>query len=177
VRDPRLVKTKPPISIGASLMSIAQLQRQTPTNTERNLSRHAFIAIKALVSIGLIAFVAARLDYARVLSYWHALNGIWVAGALGILVLEICLLAGVRLKLMVASVDARRPLRTTARIALCGFFFEQVTIGFIGGDAIRLWLLRQTEVRHPSPAARSVVRVCQPSVFEPVWYTCASPRA
>jgi uncharacterized protein (TIRG00374 family) len=57
-----------------------------------------------------------------------------------------CLLAGVRLKLMLVSVDARRPLTATAHIALCGFFFEQVTIGFVGGDAIRLWLLRRTHV-------------------------------
>ena len=108
--------------------------------------RLALVAIKALVSIGLIAVLATRLDYARVLSYWHALDGIWILGALGILFLEMCLLAGVRLKLMLASVGARRPLTTTAEIALCGFFFEQVTIGFVGGDAIRLWLLRRTAV-------------------------------
>src|ERR1700730_311477 len=111
-----------------------------------NMKRLALVAIKAIVSIGLIAVLATRLDYARVLSYWRLLNGVWILGALGILFLEMCLLAGVRLKLMLVSVDARRPLTTTAQIALCGFFFEQVTIGFVGGDAIRLWLLRRTHV-------------------------------
>jgi uncharacterized membrane protein YbhN (UPF0104 family) len=110
------------------------------------MKRLALVAIKAIVSIGLIAVLATRLDYARVLSYWRLLNGVWILGALGILFLEMCLLAGVRLKLMLVSVDARRPLTTTAHIALCGFFFEQVTIGFVGGDAIRLWLLRRTHV-------------------------------
>jgi glycosyltransferase 2 family protein len=38
-------------------------------------------------------------------------------------------------------------LTTTVQIALCGFFFEQVTIGFVGGDAIRLWLLRRADVQ------------------------------
>src|ERR1700730_16429292 len=109
-----------------------------------NMKRLALVAIKAIVSIGLIAVLATRLDYARVLSYWRLLNGVWILGALGILFLEMCLLAGVRLKLMLVSVDARRPLTTTAQIALCGFFFEQVTIGFVGGDSIRLWLLRRT---------------------------------
>src|SRR3984893_4425251 len=109
-----------------------------------NMKRLALVAIKAIVSIGLIAVLATRLDYARVLSYWRLLNGVWILGALGILFLEMCLLAGVRLRLMLVSVDARRPLTTTAQIALCGFFFEQVTIGFVGGDAIRLWLLRGT---------------------------------
>jgi uncharacterized protein (TIRG00374 family) len=110
------------------------------------MKRLALVAIKAIVSIGLIAVLATRLDYARVLSYWRELIGVWILGALGILFLEMCLLAGIRLKLMLASVDARRPLTTTAQIALCGFFFEQVTIGFVGGDAIRLWLLRRTHV-------------------------------
>ena len=130
-------------------MSITPLQgevgplppRAAPT---ANVKRLAVVAIKAIVSIGLIAVLATRLDYARVLSYWRLLNGVWILGALGILFLEMCLLAGVRLKLMLVSVDARRPLTTTAQIALCGFFFEQVTIGFVGGDAIRLWLLRRT---------------------------------
>jgi uncharacterized protein (TIRG00374 family) len=117
--------------------------RAAPT---ANVKRLALVAIKAIVSIGLIAVLATRLDYARVLSYWRLLNGVWILGALGILFLEMCLLAGVRLKLMLVSVDARRPLTTTAQIALCGFFFEQVTIGFVGGDAIRLWLLRRTHV-------------------------------
>src|SRR6202048_1566364 len=109
-----------------------------------NMKRLALVAIKAIVSMCLIAVLAPRLDYARVLSYWRLLNGVWILGALGILFLEMCLLAGIRLKLMLVSVDARRPLTTTAHIALCGFFFEQVTIGFVGGDAIRLWLLRRT---------------------------------
>ena len=46
-----------------------------------SVKRLALIAIKALVSIGLIAVLATRLDYARVLSYWHELNGLWIFGA------------------------------------------------------------------------------------------------
>src|SRR6202048_2107445 len=117
-----------------------------------NMKRLALVAIKAIVSICLIAGLATRLDYARVLSYWRVLNGFWILGALGILFLEMCLLAGIRLKLMLASVEAPRPLRTTAQIALCGFFFEQVTIGFVGGEAIRLWLLRRTHM----PVGRAI---------------------
>jgi len=132
-------------------MSITPVQGEVAPFSPRaaptaNVKRLAVVAIKAIVSIGLIAVLATRLDYARVLSYWRLLNGVWILGALGILFLEMCLLAGVRLKLMLVSVDARRPLTTTAHIALCGFFFEQVTIGFVGGDAIRLWLLRRTHV-------------------------------
>jgi glycosyltransferase 2 family protein len=106
----------------------------------------AVVAVKALISIGLIAFLATRLDYTKLVSYWGVLNSTWILGALAILLIEMCAIAGMRLKLILIYVDARRTLATTVQIALCGFFFEQVTIGFVGGDAIRLWLLRRAEV-------------------------------
>jgi glycosyltransferase 2 family protein len=106
----------------------------------------AVVAVKALISIGLIAFLATRLDYTKLVSYWGVLNSTWILGVLAILFIEMCAIAGVRLKLMLVYVDARRALATTVQIAICGFFFEQVTIGFVGGDAIRLWLLRRAEV-------------------------------
>jgi glycosyltransferase 2 family protein len=90
--------------------------------------------------------LATRLNYTQVLSYWHVLNGPWILGALAVLFLEMSAIAGVRLRLMLFYVDARRPLATTVQIALCGFFFEQVTIGFVGGDVVRLWLLRRGDV-------------------------------
>ena len=109
--------------------------------------RHlAIVAVKALISIGLIAFLATRLDYAKLVSYWGVLNVTWIVAALAILFVEMCAIAGVRLKLMLVYVDDPRTFATTVRIALCGFFFEQVTIGFVGGDAIRLWLLRRAKV-------------------------------
>jgi uncharacterized membrane protein YbhN (UPF0104 family) len=127
-------------------MSMDLLPRQAASRGEREGRRLAIIGVKALCSIGLIAFLGSRLDYAKLPSYWHALNGFWILGALAVLLVEMCLLAGIRLKLMLFYVDARRPLTTTVRIALCGFFFEQVTIGFVGGDAIRLWSLKRTAV-------------------------------
>jgi glycosyltransferase 2 family protein len=74
------------------------------------------------------------------------LNSGWILGALAILSIEMCAIAGVRLNLMLVYVDARRTLTTTMQIALCGFFFEQVTIGFVGGDAVRLLLLKRADV-------------------------------
>jgi len=132
-------------TIGTELMSIDPLPAQNATNAEQ-FRQFAIVAVKALVSIGLIAFLATRLDYTKLLSYWRVLNSAWILGALAILLVEMCAIAGVRLKLMLAYVDVGRALATTIPIALCGFFFEQVTIGFVGGDAMRLWLLRRAEV-------------------------------
>jgi hypothetical protein len=48
-----------------------------------------------------------------------------------------CAIAGVRLKLMLVYVDTRRRLTKTMQIAFCAFF-RTITIGFAGGDAVRL---------------------------------------
>src|SRR5262249_31869708 len=133
--------------LGIELMSVFQFPaRKGPPRTEPVFRRLAVITVKALISVGLIAFFATRLNYTQVLSYWRVLHGVWILGAVAVLFLEMCAIAGVRLKLMLAYVDVRCPLTTTVQIALCGFFFEQVTIGFVGGDAIRLWLLRRSDV-------------------------------
>jgi uncharacterized membrane protein YbhN (UPF0104 family) len=133
-------------------MSVFQFPGQKARKTAPDLRALAVGTVKALVSIALIAFLATRLNYTQVLSYWRVLNGVWILGALAVLLLEMCVIAGVRLKLMLAYVDVRCPLTMTVQIALCGFFFEQVTIGFVGGDAIRLWLLRRADV----PLGRAV---------------------
>src|SRR5262249_37731066 len=127
-------------------MSTDQFPGQELSKAEYDFRQLAIVAGKALISIGLIAFLASRLDYARLLSYWRVLNGVWIVGALAVLIVEMCLIAGVRLNLMLVYVGARRKLTTTMQIALCGFFFEQLTIGFVGGDAIRLWLLKRADV-------------------------------
>ena len=139
-------------TLGTELMSVFQFPGQKARKTAPDFRALALGTVKALVSIALIAFLATRLNYTQVLAYWRVLNGVWILGALGVLLLEMCVIAGVRLKLMLAYVDVRCPLTMTVQIALCGFFFEQVTIGFVGGDAIRLWLLRRADV----PLGRAV---------------------
>src|SRR5262245_47837883 len=128
-------------------MSVFQFPDQKAPKIAPDFRGLAVVTVKALVSVGLIAFLATRLNYTQVLSYWRVLNGVWILGALAMLLLEMSAIAGVRLKLMLAYVDVRCPLTTTVQIALCGFFFEQVTIGFVGGDAIRLWLLRRADIQ------------------------------
>src|SRR5262249_56986496 len=93
-----------------------------PPRTEPVFRRLAVNNVKALSSVGLIAFFATRLNYTQVLSYWRVLHGVWILGAEAVLFLEMCAIAGVRLKLMLAYVDVRCPLTTTVQIALCGFF-------------------------------------------------------
>src|SRR5215831_930426 len=147
-------------TLGTELMSVFQFPGQKAPKTAPDFRGLAVGTVKALVSITLIAFLATRLNYTQVLSYWRVLNGVWILGALAILLLQMSAIAGVRLKLMLTYVDVRCPLTTTVQIALCGFFFEQVTIGF-GGGAIRLWLLKRVDVPL-GPAIRALLldRTC-----------------
>jgi len=74
------------------------------------------------------------------------LNALPVAVSLAVLAIETSLIAGMRLKLVLRSLGADYPLVRTSQIALCGFFVEQVAFGFVGGDAMRLWLLHQMDL-------------------------------
>jgi hypothetical protein len=110
---------------GIELMSAFQFPGEKAPKAASDFRRLAVITAKALISIGLIAFLATRLNYTQVLSYWHVLNGVWILGALAVLFLEMCAIAGVRLRLMLFYVDVRCPLTTTVQIALCGFFLSK----------------------------------------------------
>ena len=111
-------------TLGTELMSVFQFPGQKARKTAPNFRALALGTVKALVSIALIAFLATRLNYTQVLAYWRVLNGVWILGALAVLLVEMCVIAGVRLKLMLAYVDVRCPLTTTVQIALCGFFAD-----------------------------------------------------
>lgn len=108
--------------------------------------RHLLTVAKALVSIAAIAFIVSRFDLPLFLSHWHKLNAASVLIVLVVLVIETTLVAGMRLKLVLTALGAEIPLARTSQIALCGFFVEQVAFGFVGGDAMRLWLLHRMEL-------------------------------
>src|SRR5262249_53841536 len=108
--------------------------------------RHLLTVAKALVSIAAIAFIVSRFDLPLFLSHWHKLNAASVLVALAVLAIETTLVAGMRLKLVLTALGINLPLARTSQIALCGFFVEQVAFGFVGGDAMRLWLLHRMDV-------------------------------
>jgi len=105
--------------------------------------RHLVIIGKALVSAAAIIFIISRFDLPFFLSHWHKLTALPVAASLAVLAIETTLVAGMRLKLVLRSLGTDYPLVRTSQIALCGFFVEQVAFGFVGGDAMRLWLLHR----------------------------------
>jgi uncharacterized membrane protein YbhN (UPF0104 family) len=101
---------------------------------------------KAIVSLGLLGLIIARVDFSLLHTHWHRLSGLVLLACAGLLAVQVTLIAGVRLKLVLACLKSEPTLAQTSRVALCGFFFEQVAFGFVGGDAMRLWLLRRIAI-------------------------------
>jgi glycosyltransferase 2 family protein len=120
-----------------------------------SLKRRAFTVGKTVISVALIATILSRIDYSRFLTHWRDLTLFAVVISLALLAFQTTVIAGMRLKLVLESLGTRCALKRTSTIALCGFFIEQVAFGFVGGDVMRLWLLRCAEV----PLKRAVAAV------------------
>src|SRR5262245_17777862 len=109
--------------------------------------RSVFLVVgKAAITISAILVVASQIDFGFLASYRHKLGAATLVAAFVLLAIETSLFAGLRLKLVLKSLGHRLQLGKTSQVALSGFFFEQVAFGFVGGDAMRLWLLHRTDV-------------------------------
>ena len=109
-------------------------------------AKRAVLALKVAVSGCLIALLLYKLDAQMILSHVRTLDGLVIASMLVVVLLQTCILAGLRLQFALQAIGTRLPFRATAQIALSGLFVEQVAFGFAGGDATRLLLLRRAQV-------------------------------
>ena len=122
--------------------------------------RHLLTIVKALVSAAAIIFIISRFDLPFFLSHWHKLSVPTMIMCLAVLAIETILVAGLRLKLVLKALGADYPLARTSQIALCGFFVEQLAFGFVGGDAVRLWLLHRMDLPFRKAVEALVIDRC-----------------
>lgn len=108
--------------------------------------RHLFTVGKILISATLITLIIAKIDFSVFSFHWHKLSLSVVGTCLIVLALQTTLLSGLRLKLVLGCLKTQRSLANTTQVAVCGFFFEQIAFGFVGGDGMRLWLLHRIKV-------------------------------
>jgi len=101
---------------------------------------------RAGVTIAAIAVIASHVDFPFLFSHAHKLSSSTLAISLAFLVAQTSIIAGLRLKLVLETLGQRLRLVQTVQVALSGFFFEQVAFGFLGGDAMRFWLLHRAKV-------------------------------
>lgn len=100
-------------------------------------------ASKATVSVAALAVIASKIDLRSVIAHAEHLEPSTIVLCLAALAAEISLIASLRLKLVLAGLGTRQSLKRLLPVVMCGFFFEQVALGFVGGDAMRILLLRR----------------------------------
>jgi len=101
---------------------------------------------KLAVTCLAISIVVSQIDFSVFASHRNKLSTFTLVALLVVLASQTSFIAGLRLKLVLDGLKQRRRVRETIQVALSGFFFEQVAFGFVGGDAMRLWLLHQMDV-------------------------------
>lgn len=110
-------------------------------------SRQILLTIgKASISLAAIAIIVPKIKLGLLSEHLSQLSTLAIATALLILITETCVVAGLRLQLVLRGLGVNRTRVETSQVALSGIFFEQVAFGFLGGDGMRIWLLHRLGV-------------------------------
>jgi glycosyltransferase 2 family protein len=115
---------------------------------------------KIAITVAAIVIIGSHINFGFFESHRHKLSAVTVVVVLILLASQVSIIAGLRLKLILDAVGQRCGVPTTVQVALSGFFFEQVAFGFVGGDAMRLWLLHRTDVPLRSAVEAIVIDRC-----------------
>ncbi len=104
------------------------------------MSRQTLIvAVKALISIALVAFLVHRVELGPLLRRFEDMQLAWLALAIAVFIGQL-LLTGWRYALIGRAIDAALPTREAIRLVLIGQFFSQTLPSAIGGDAVRAYM-------------------------------------
>ena len=109
--------------------------------------------LKAALSVAAIAYILSHIDRSLLLADWNKLHSASIVAIVCLVGLQTSVIASLRLKLIYRVFGLQLPLSTAWLVAISGSFVEQVALGFIGGDATRLFVLHQKNVpmKHAFP--------------------------
>lgn len=102
-----------------------------------------FLVIKIAISATLLYLALRKIDLGDLWSRLNSGQAGWLVLAVAVAILQI-FLAAVRWRKVTAACDAPLTLAQAARFNMIGAFFNQVLPSSIGGDAMRLWLVKNT---------------------------------
>jgi uncharacterized membrane protein YbhN (UPF0104 family) len=113
-----------------------------------NVQRWSVVLLKVAVMAAILTLFARQIDLH---SAAHALSTIspYAVFAASITVLVISLAAAGRLVMVVACFGPRFGLADSWRVTLESMFFSQTFVSFLGGDALRIWRIRQLGLALP----------------------------
>ena len=117
--------------------------------------------IRLAVTVGILGFLAGKVNWAELGQRFLSANPAWLAGAL-LLTLVSILLCGVRFWFLLRLQQIGLPLFRAIQLTFAGFFFNLFLIGSTGGDAIRLYYLIRW---FPDRKARSALAILLDRIF------------
>src|SRR4051794_32473516 len=124
----------------------------SPNNNEQGTKilssravKPAAILAKVVVTAGLAWYAFAKIDLQSALGTMRSIYPPAVIAALVLLFLQM-VLAAVRLRELTRAFAHALSLGKALNVVLIGYFFSQAFISFVGGDAMRIWRLRQLGV-------------------------------
>lgn len=108
--------------------------------------RIALFVLSAVVSAGLLLFVVTRANLSSYVTIVSQLSTVTIACVVAIIIFQMTVISGCRLKLVLALSGRTLGLLDAARVTWTGFFVEQVGAVFVTGDIARLLLLRRAGI-------------------------------
>src|SRR5262252_4619887 len=109
------------------------------------MKKIALIIAKLALSIGLIWFAFSKLDAKSAFALIGALPVYAAVFGLAMLACHFLSVA-VRLHILVSATGAKVTFIRSLDTVLIGVFFSQTLISFVGGDAMRIWRIVQSNV-------------------------------
>jgi len=117
--------------------------------------------IRVAVTVGILGFLAGKVNWAELGQRFLSADPAWLTGAL-LLTLVSILLCGVRFWFLLRLQQIDLPLFRAIQLTFAGFFFNLFLIGSTGGDAIRLYYLIRW---FPDRKARSALAILLDRIF------------
>lgn len=110
------------------------------------LKQSAFFAVKLLLSIAVLVYIAHGLDLGRLRAHLLSVDPAMFVLALALIFLQTFVL-NARWELIMRALGVSLDLMAGWRILMISLWFNQVLPSSVGGDAVRMWLLRRRGVQ------------------------------
>lgn len=108
----------------------------------------ALFSVKLLLSVAVLVYIARGLDLGQLRNHLVSVDPFLFVLALALIFLQTFVLNG-RWELIMRALDVSLQWMAGWRILMISLWFNQVLPSSVGGDAVRMWLLRQRGVQWP----------------------------
>ncbi|MDD1516457.1 uncharacterized membrane protein YbhN (UPF0104 family) [Bradyrhizobium sp. USDA 372] len=108
----------------------------------------ALFSVKLLLSIAVLVYIARGLDLRQLRNHLVSVDPVLFVVALALIFFQTFLLNG-RWELIMRALGVSLDWLAGWRILMISLWFNQVLPSSVGGDAVRMWLLRQRDVQWP----------------------------